>query len=335
MKKEHIIVLMLMAVVAMSGGVYQFYLKPRLEIYSQHRERVKMLEEKVKDLENTFMGFKPEVIVAAWTHEVQPWTDAVFARASFFDISESFDIEPIPDEMMLKFYYQDESNRMLQKIHEKIRTHRPYCYYPNPTRFGAPRPEDYRTMTKQQVRTGLGIIKLGSSIVEMLLDANAAEITRVEIWPKRFEYDELLNLRTAGVAFKMTMENLVKFIEDDLRTVDRYFNIDAISMQNRQLRSRYDPLLDVQMLSTQAGLVMRTASATGPPPVVEVEAGEAGGPMTPGQRFAMLARGEDGDLPMQTLRGLGRRSRMGSEPLPELTKFQRFLRWMDKYYWPF
>jgi len=327
MKKEHIvIVLVLVAVLAASGAVYQFYFKPRLTIYSQDQERTEVLKSKITNLQNTFSNFAPEAIVSAWNLEVQPWTDAVFVRGAFFAMPDQvLKGDPVPDEMMLKFYYRDESEKLLNALYEKVRTHTPYCYYPYPTRFGAPDPEAFPTMNKEQVETSLYLIRLGSYMVDMLLKAKAAEITDVVIWPVRLEYDNLLSLRTVGLSFRMTMENLVLFIENDLRTADRYFSVDAISVQNRQLRLPQQPFLEVRMLVSQA-LFREGATASGE------AAGE--GKETAVSERPRLTMGGPGGASSDVWNAFARSRSGGRERLPAPTKFQRFVRWMRKYVIP-
>ncbi|HOZ47588.1 MAG TPA: hypothetical protein PLO37_17735 [Candidatus Hydrogenedentes bacterium] len=316
MKKEHVIVIVMFAVVvAASGAVYQFYFKPQLQIYNQDQERARLLEEKLKQLENTFAGFEPSVIVTQWRFQVQPWTDALFERGAFFDLGDAYAIPEVPDAMMLKFYYQEESQRMLDELAGKIRSSNPPCHYPNPLRFGAPLASDYRHMTKTDVQMGLMLIKFGGALVEMLLDAKAAEIDNVVIWPIRFEYDNLLHVRTAGLSFKMTLPNLAEFVENDVRTARRFFDINAISAQNTQLRSPQDPLLSVQILLTQAGFVPRNAAL----PEMEEMAAAPGGPGGPGPE------------------GRSPRSRppRNEGPMGDPTKFDRFLKWLKFNFWPF
>jgi len=270
------------------------------------------------------------VIVSAWRGEVQPWTEAVVARGPFFNLGD-LAIEDIPDQDMLKFFYEKRSAKLLEDLHGKVQAAR--CYYPTPTRFGAPDAQDYPTMNKQQVRTALWVINFGSTLVDMLVKAKAAEITRVVVWPSRFEYDDLLSMRTAGLEFKITMENFVKFVEDELRTADRYFNINAISIQNRYLRSPQKPLLEVRMLLTQARF--REGASQDP--------GAASGSATPEQ--PALGRGvggfegligPDGKI-ISGFSGFGRQraGRDGEQKTGPPSRIGRAVRWLDKHFWPF
>lgn len=325
MKREYIvIVLVLMVVVAIAGGVYKFYFKPRLEIYAEDRDRAQRLESQLKQLEQTFMKFEPSVIVKHWKGEVIPWQEAVFARAPYFNTADFFQTEPVPDVMMLKFYYQEESQRMLNELRRKVQGN-PYCRCQGLGRFGAPVAANYQKMDSATVRKGLKIIEFGSSMVEMLMDAKAADISRVEIWPERIEYGGLLRMHTTGLAFKMTLKNLVIFIEEGLRVPrgKRYFDINAVGVQNRRLRAPNDPLLDVRMLLTQASFVMRSAQEAQPADRPGMRQAAPGGRMSDEMVRMRRARGE-----------MASERRVRSGPR-QLTKWGRFMKWLKFNFWPF
>ncbi|HEO72491.1 MAG TPA: hypothetical protein ENN80_14625 [Candidatus Hydrogenedentes bacterium] len=316
MKKEHVFVIVMVVVVAAtSGAVYQFYFRPQLEIYAQDQQHAELLEQRLKRLDEVFGGFEPSTVVSAWRGQVQPWTEALFERGDFFNLGELYDTPPVPEQMMLKFWYRDESKRMLDQLQKKINSKEPPCRYPNPLRFGAPYSHDYATMDKTQVTTGLRLIKIGSTMVEMLLNANASEITAVEIWPPRFAYGDLLHMRTTGLEFKMTMENLVKFIEGDIRMARRYLDIEALSLSNTQLRSQHTPELAVRMLLTQAQFKPGRAGVS--------SSGETPQPRPGAGRRAMMAQRQQERRESTRLRSSGN------------TRWDRFVGWLKFNFWPF
>lgn len=343
MKREYIVIILMLVVVAsVTGGVYEFYFKPRLEIYAQDRDRAEQLESQLKQLEQTFMKFAPKDIVKAWKGEVVPWRDAVFSRAPYFNMADFFEIQPVPDAMMLKFYYQEESKRMLDQLRSKIREN-PTCTVMNLDRFGAPPAASFDQMDQAAVANGLRLIAFGSSMVDMLLKAKPTEISAVELWPKRVEYDGLLRMYTTGLAFKMTMENLATFIEEELRapTKRRYFDINAISIQNKHLRVTQAPVLDVRMLLTQAAFVERAAMDRTPGNMPRQGGAMPGAPgMQPGPP------GMQAGAPGMPPDGAGRRRAFATAQRPERgervgasrrdqTKWGRFLKWLKFNFWPF
>ena len=76
-------------------------------------------------------------------------------------------------------------------------------------------------------------------------------------------HGDLLVLRSTGAFVEMTMKNLVKFIEDDLRTADRYFTVDALRISYPYIAYDVKPQLQVRMLITQA--IYKTRSPGGRP----------------------------------------------------------------------
>jgi len=250
--------LILVAVLGAFGAVYQFYFREKLETYKQDRLFKDELEKTYQALETDFSGYKPDVLIRAWKGVVQPWNDAIADRAKYFNCGDWYEHESAPEEgPILKFWYDDESNKMIWDFYQKVLTAMgTYNRVPADIRamLGVPYVSEWAgiNVTKQDVRLALDRLSFGLSACELLLDAKATRIDNVVLWPHRQDQKsgKLLKLHTVGLAFSMTLKDLVAFI-DSLRTQDRYFNIDAMSISYRYIAYPVEPQPDIQMLLTQ------------------------------------------------------------------------------------
>jgi hypothetical protein len=317
--REHIVVLVVFVLVLVSlGTAYQFYYIPRVQEYKEHIKQRDQLKDAVTRVEGKFNGTQPTVIIQAVNDQIQPLQEELIQRAKFFNISDLNEIEAVPENKILRFYYIDEYNKMINKLRQDAYTKN--IYLPEVLAFGAPRPEDLagRTMELSEVRQGLKRVAFGCSMVRMLIDAKVQYIDQCVIWPTRLSpaYDKLLYGMTTGLKFYMPYSDLVGFLEK-LRTSDRYFSVNALSLQNRYLRWPTDPPLEVSLLITQAVFN---------PPAPEAAPGGAGGTAKAGPRLSAEERLMDANM----LKPRG--GRMARE---ELTRGQKILRWLRKYVIPF
>ncbi len=352
LRREHVIaVLAVGLVLAAVGSAYQFYYKQRLARYAENLQTRDSLELVLGDLEKTFESKDPDGLITHLRNQVQPLAEKVVQRGQFFNTGDALQIDPIPEGKLLRFYYADEFVKMLNELRQDALSRTPYCSYPDANTFGAPRPEELegRTVTEQQVKQWLRLIKFGSAAVRVLMDAKALSIYDVQVWPGRAEYDNMLWMRTVGLSFVMRYADLVAFI-DKLQLENRYFNINAISIQNRYLRWPTEPPVEVQMLLTQADYnatagtqaapqAPQAPGAPGPPgPMNPMMArfmrGGPPGPGEPGQPGAEASAQNMTDAQRLADQGFGRRS--GRMPIEQQTRWKKVRNWLRNHYlWPF
>ena len=348
LRREHVIAILAVGLVlAGVGSAYQFYYKQRLAQYAENLETLNSLEAALVDLETKFEGKDPEGLITHWRNQVQPLAEKVVQRAQFFNTGDALQIDPIPEGKLLRFYYADEFVKMLNELRQDAVSRTPYCPYPDASTFGAARPEELegRTVTEEQVKQWLRLIKFGSATVRMLMDAKALSIYDVQVWPRRDE--GMLSMRTVGLSFVMRYADLVAFI-DKLQLENRYFNINAIGLQNRYLRWPTEPPVEVQMLLTQADYNAAAGTqAAAPAP----EAPGLPGPQNPLMARFMLGGGPPGpgepgppgsaaspqnltDAQRLAQQGFGRRP--GRLPLEEQTRWKKVRNWLRNHWlWPF
>ena len=256
---------MLVVMLLVLGGVYQFYFKARLEEQEKNLQLSKRLEAKLTELEGTFSKTQPDVLVKAWNNEVQPWEDAVVARAPFYNMGDFLDIEEPPEESMLKFYYDEKMRSMLDKLKNDAYNRQPPFIYQYETTFGAARMADFagRNMAKADVRKNLKRIKFADSMVRMLMNAKVVELKLMDFWPAIAEFDEMLGLIPVGIHITVGMKDLAALLDSLRMNESRYFTVCALSVQNTNLLTPTEPLLDVQLLLLQAYFIEKEAA---PPP---------------------------------------------------------------------
>ena len=335
LSREYVVAVLAVALIfAAVGAVYQFYYKQRLAQYAEDNQMLKSLEDALKGLEERFQKKVPEDLIKAQNGLVQPLAEQVVQRAVFFNTADLLQIDPIPEGKLPRFYYAEQFNKLLNDLRQEALSHTPYCSYPDASTFGAPRPEDLegRTVSNQEVKQWLTLIKFGCSMVRMLMNAKAVAIYDVQIWPVRPGYDNLLLMRTVGLSFVMRYSDLVAWI-DKLRLENRYFDVGGIAVQNRYLRWAVEPPVEVQVLLTQADF--NPASATAPTRVAAAPAGLPG--PVPGEPLAaMAARGPFPGMTDAQRLAQGGFQRTGRQALPPPTRWEKTRRWLRNHYlWPF
>jgi len=257
-RREYIVPgIALLIVLAASGGVYQFYYKKQVEEFNKNILRLEQLQKALDVMEKKFQKFVPKDYIELMAAQVGPLATELGDRSTYFSMGDSMEIDPVPDDVMLKFYYEEQFNKMFAELRQKATTKGPYFSYPMDTAFGAIPPNEFsdKPLNAKQVAANLRKVKFGVSIIEMLMDADAASINEISVWPRYYDYGGQLEMHTVGLDFFMTMTRLVEFI-DGLRLEDRYFNVNGISIQNPYLRYQWDPPLQVRMLLTQAEYVI-------------------------------------------------------------------------------
>ncbi|MBN2464916.1 hypothetical protein JXD38_04760 [candidate division WOR-3 bacterium] len=273
MNRQALIGILMVLVVAGGGfGVYKFYYEPTLEKYQQDEAFYNQLLDKYNHFNDVFSGTEPQVVLDEWRQRVQPWQNAVDDRKSFFQVGDAMDVDPVPEEVLAKFYYEEKFGQAMNAMLEDV--YRRGIMVDYQQTWGAPRPGELtnRSVSNEEVVEWLRTIKYGQSIVRGLMDAGANPIYEVNLWPQRTELG-ILRMRTTGLRFQMTMANLVKFVNERTSDIQQYTSVDAIQVTNSNLVGSTDPLLNVAMIITEATYIegaraqvrgARPAAAPGP-----------------------------------------------------------------------
>mgnify|MGYP006296256887 FL=1 len=278
--------LILLAVLSGFGAVYQFYFKEKLEAYSRDVRFQQTLDKTFAQLREKFSGVKPELLTQEWRGETQPWRDAVASRARYYTFGDWFE-HPRPEEdtnKIIKFWYGEDSREMGRDLYQKLSENMGrYDLLPRNVfaDLGVSTVDDWVgvDVTEKAANQQLARLSFGISVYEMLLEAKAAQILSVEIWPQRKEkaHSNLLNLQTVGMRFLMSARNLVEMLED-MRMNDRFFTVDGLRVQYPYIAYQQEPALQVEMLITQANYVAQKKGGGGGGGAPQQQMGPGGGP---------------------------------------------------------
>lgn len=307
-------------------GVYQFYFKEQLEIYAENREKRDTLVQIVNRLENSFRGEGgvgvPADMVAKTRQRIRPFADAVDRRARMFNIEGMEEFEPVAEGDIPRFHYQQEMPRMWDALLQKARDSR--TVYNEALSFDVPFPQDLagRQVTRQQVHNWLRTLSFGSSVAEMMFEANARRVDAIQLWPDR--ETPLLRVRTVGLAFTMELNDLARFLERLELEDSRFINVNGFRVTNSNLLTGNAPQLSVEMLITFA--VYKDDTPGQDLPDAPADDYQPRAPMLAGG-------GTDGNVQDMLAALQARRAEQGgaAEQRRELTWWQRW----RPYIWPF
>lgn len=248
---------MLLLFLAALGGSWQFYFKERLEQYAENQQHLEELEEKLNTFQDTFAAedggvVDPEFVIARWEEAVEPWSEALTQRASFFEIEALPDEPLVPEDVTARFYYEEQIEEEVQDLFQYAWDNN--CNIPQTT-FGVPTQEQVsgQEIDREQAERWLRRFNFGAAAMRRLIDANALQINEFQVWPPRMEYG-MLELRTVGAFFYMRINDLVPMLESFGRE-DQYYTVDALRITNTQLIAQQNPPLQIEMLLTQARFI--------------------------------------------------------------------------------
>ena len=251
--------LVLLAIFAGLGAGWYLYVKPKFDQFKQDERMQASLEETYKKLNESFGGFKPELLMDQWSKNLQPWRQARTERSAYFNYGDWYEHEKAPQEArMLKFWYGEASDKMMQDLYAKIYAKLGrYDTYPQDIRtmLNVAMEQDWqgRDVTDKEIDDNLANLAFGIKVVELLLDNNVSQLAAMSVWPKRIagEYAEMIAIQTVGLQFSASMRDFVKLMET-LRQEERYFSVDGIKITYPYIGYNVEPQIQVQLLLSQS-----------------------------------------------------------------------------------
>ncbi|MFA7693721.1 MAG: hypothetical protein GX117_14290 [Candidatus Hydrogenedentes bacterium] len=240
-------------------GAWQFYFKAIFDGYKEDARLCDSLEKTILQLQDNFHGYQPELLIEQWQNQMQPWKESREERARYFNFGDMYELEVIPPEgRMLKFWYTEETNKMLADFYAKVYERMgAYNRFPGDLRakFGVAKEEDWsaRNVTWAEVERNLRELSFGIKFSTMLLESNASSVQDIVVWPRRIpeSYDNMLGLQTVGLHLSFAAKDLVRFLEK-LSQESRYFTVDGIKLSYPYIGYNVEPQIDVLCLVTQA-----------------------------------------------------------------------------------
>ena len=318
MSKEQIIfVLVIMSLMGICGAVTYFYFWARLQVYAEDVRTEEHLKATLDEFEKNFSKTQPKALISAIQAQVQPWNEARDRWGAMFSMDprtlERFN--PRPEEQFPKFWYDEESTRLLSELRMKILQTQPNLVFPGDIYdlFGVPRLEDWKmqeNVTEAMAKNALMKLSFGIAMFERLLNNKVTVIETINIWEPRKEerFGDIVRLRTVGLAFRIGLKDLVGLMES-LNAEDRYITVEGISLA--WLQPWYEPQLEVKMLVTQALWT----------PPEKRPVGRAAGPAAPG-------------APKPAAAAAGARSQLSTAAAPQAPTqpgiFSRAWRWIKQ-----
>lgn len=257
MNRDRVIYIsVLVLMVAVCLGVYQFYFKAKLAKYAQDKALLEALNTTYSGLNSTFKDEDPDTVIAQHSAVVESWKDAISARVPYFNDSDWREYEKPPEDVfILQFWYGEQTAKMTKELWEKAQKKYGVQVYQRipmeiQTMLGVSYAEKWQgyDITPKLVTDQLERLKYGISIFEMLMDNNAQFISRVAIYdPKPAGFiGNTVEYSRAGLAFSMEMEDLVKFLEK-LRMSDKYYSIEGMKVSHPRILMKYEPMMEVEM----------------------------------------------------------------------------------------
>jgi len=327
MKKGRVIsALILLAVLGGFGAVYQFYLAEKLQKYRDDEAVKLQLEQAFVDLQNTFSGIQPEVLVSAWKAEVQPWTATLQARSARFDAANWYEHPMYPEDgrQIVKFWFDEAVNEQFSELYQQVRETPGLYRFPGPEQvrgaLGIPSLQELENMdmTRQQAYRHLRRFSFYRSVADMLLRSRVSSVNDINLWPMRQvqDHNQLLNMQSVGIDINMTARDFVQFVDNQLRTADRHFTIEGLRVSYPYIAYPQEPQLRIQMILTRAQYRARPQG----------EAGPAGGV----QQAAATGGGGQSAVDLYALGNLQRQRREAEPPPPEPGPVGKAWRWFKR-----
>lgn len=256
--------LIFLLVVGGAVGLYFFYFRALLAEYDRQEEYLDALVKRYEDVSRTFSGTQANVIVEEYQKNIEPWEMAVKDRLDLFEATDEVEPEELPGEgeELLKFFYGDRYNEIINELTTDLAT-RGVMMYADRT-FGVPTPDTIVATTPDQVKLRLNTLKTGVMMTRRLMDAGARRIDQVVLWPTKSE-DLAFTVDTYGLAFAMTLDDLVTFMES-LNNGENFYRIDGFKITNENLMAGSNALLDVSLLLSHVSNVKLPEPGAAPAP---------------------------------------------------------------------
>ena len=258
--------LFFLVVLGVALGVYLFYFKDKLEVYSADQVFQEKLEAQVTTLSEKFQNCKPDTVIKAWVNQTQPFMDAIKTRTKYFGKAGWSDHETYPkDGRIIKYWYSEESEKVIREFYQKTVPSTMAGNAVMSGRFPMPGPlsqmlnvaniDQWTGMNvkEETVHQELAKLSYGLSACELMMKAKPLAIYEIAVGEEQTKRatQKLLKFRSIGYTTIMTMNTLVDFIES-LRMAPIYYSVDALSIKYANIASPQEPPMMVQILITRA-----------------------------------------------------------------------------------
>jgi hypothetical protein len=315
MRRQQVIAIIVVLLLAGGAGAgYQFYFRPALEKFTQDKRFLSDLNTKLKSLETTFQGKKPEAAVQSVSEKIQPWHDTLEQRARQFSLRDFKKIEELPQTNVLKEYYSKTAQKMVDDLTLELYTKGIYFDPAIDFYFQMPRPATLsgKSLLKDEVEYWLSSIKLGTSITRLLAESEIIGIRNLQLWEPRDTPDNFTSY-TVGVAMWMTLSQFCKFLDKLQSDETMCITVYGFRMLNSQLRGYEDPPLQIEVVFQIDQYKYSPPSPAQPGAVASAPGAPGGGPNAVGNNLINQVR--------------ERRTAITLAPTKEKSWWQKILPW--------
>jgi hypothetical protein len=255
-KSQLIITFVLIASIVATFAVYELYVKVRYTELKDHQTEEESLRRKITDLNNTFSGTKPEIVLELYQSKKQPWYNSIKQRTEYFQLREIEAIE-VPDEpgIIPRIWYGKEFPKLKTRL-EEMALQSGTILNPAAVQFNINEPDKYGPGTnpkRGEISNNMNLYQYGMEMTKLLIDHKATEIKNIVMWTPRDHSKGRLGVikkSTTGYDFEISWQNLSRLLES-LRINSKHYTIETFKIEQPQMRN-IDAPVKVSMVVTQA-----------------------------------------------------------------------------------
>ncbi len=268
-----IVFCMVAGIVGGTYAVWVFALEERFALYAENAQQLEAYRSSFERLESSFGGVTPDSLLNRIREATPAWEQALDERGAYFDASEWIEIEQPPEEL-LRFWYEETTDQMVLDFATEVFETNPNFLFPENAnvrqivyeglfreQLGVPTFDELRgqSVNSENVSTWMRELSFGISLYQFLVDNGVFQVQELSVGEDQRPQvlGRLLFTRTVGVKLRTTLDNLVDML-NELREADRWFHVDGMRISQPFIAQRGGPpVLNVEMLLTQASYVPR------------------------------------------------------------------------------
>lgn len=254
--KMHHVLYILVLVLGFTGVVctYYFGIIPRYEAHQELVAEEQQLRARISELERKFSRTQPAAVVDTWRQQIQPWSQAVSARVSYFDTIKDAErmvvIVPEEEKQFPKFWYEKERRRRMEAFADEVAAadlvlSASISQYEPPVPLGPG-----WSPTIEEIEGWLEQYEYATSFVRAMIEIKARRVEELVIWPEEpllSTAEGTIQRERAGYNVHISTEDFAKFLAN-VHNSPTFMAIDALRVTKLGALSDPDGLLQVEFI---------------------------------------------------------------------------------------